>query len=91
DSAARRVLHWGVQQATGVARMVSQTAVLNPDAPDAANPCVPSAIHFADIDVAGVSGRIDRSLANKVRKLVDDHPDRALEVIRGWMAEGYRH
>ncbi len=60
-------------------------------APAPPNPCVPSAIHFEEIDVDGVSGRLDRSLVNKVRKLVADHPDEALEVIRGWMAEGYRH
>jgi len=68
----------------GVANMVPQETTIT-------NPCIPSAIHFEAIDVAGVSGRLDRSLVSKVRKLVDDHPDQALEVIRGWMAESYRH
>ena len=59
--------------------------------PDTPNPCIPSAVLLEEIDVAGVSGRVDGSLVNKVRKLVDDYPDQTLEVIRGWMAEGYRH
>lgn len=61
------------------------------DSSEPVNPCVPSAIVLGEIDIEGVSGRINKSLANKVRQLVDDHPDEALEVIRGWMAEGYRH
>lgn len=64
--------------------------------PPPPNPCTPSMIardgdELVEIDVAGISGRIDQSLVNKVRKLVDDHPDRALEVIRAWMAEDYLH
>ena len=34
--------------------------------------------------------RVEKSLVKKVRKLVEDFPDRALEVIRGWMAEAPR-
>ena len=29
-----------------------------------------------------------RSLNNKVEKLIEDHPDRALKVVRRWMDEG---
>lgn len=32
--------------------------------------------------------RVEQSLVKKVQKLVEDFPERALEVIRGWMAEG---
>ena len=39
------------------------------------------------IDVKGIEGNINNSLLNKVQRLIEDHPDRALEVIRGWMAE----
>ena len=59
--------------------------------PPASNPCIPSAILLGEIDVAGVSGRIGGALVNKVRTLVSDHPDAALEVVRRWMTEGYRH
>ena len=34
-----------------------------------------------DLDLNGIEGRISSSLTTKVRKLVDDRPDRALEVI----------
>ena len=76
----------------GVATMVPN-ANATPDltVPDTPHPCIPSAVLLEEIDVAGVSGRVDGSLVNKVRKLVDDYPDQTLEVIRGWMAEGYRH
>jgi len=70
--------------------MTPQDASINglPSAVPPLNPCVPSMV---EVDLDGVSGRIDQSLVNKVRKLVDEHPDRALEVIRAWMAEDYRH
>ncbi|MDD9877825.1 MAG: hypothetical protein OXR84_10335 [Magnetovibrio sp.] len=56
------------------------------------NPCIPSMVdELPEIDVAGIEGRIDRSLTAKVRRLIDDHPDRALEVVRAWMAEDYYH
>lgn len=32
--------------------------------------------------------RVEQSLVKKVQKLVEDFPERALEVIRGWMDEG---
>ena len=41
------------------------------------------------LDPARIEGRLDKSLFRKVCKLVDDFPDRALEVIRVWMAEGH--
>jgi flagellar biosynthesis/type III secretory pathway M-ring protein FliF/YscJ len=40
------------------------------------------------IDFDHIEGRIEKSLVQKVRKLVEDFPERALEVIRAWMAEG---
>jgi len=55
------------------------------------NPCTPSAVTLGMVDLDGIEGKISGSLAAKVRKLVDDHPDRALEVIRAWMAEGFVH
>jgi hypothetical protein len=61
------------------------------DMPIATNPCVPSAVLNGEIDLDGIEGQISGSLLNQVRKLVDDHPDRALEVIRAWMAEDYLH
>ncbi len=55
------------------------------------NPCVPSAVTLGNVDLDGVEGKISGSLTAKVRKLVDDHPDRALDVIRAWMAQEYWH
>ena len=40
------------------------------------------------INVDRIEERVEKSLAHKVRKLVEDFPERALEVIRAWMAEG---
>jgi len=40
------------------------------------------------IDVDRIEEQVEKSLAHKVRKLVEDFPERALEVIRAWMAEG---
>ena len=40
------------------------------------------------IDVDCIEERVKKSLVHKVRKLVEDFPERALEVIRAWMAEG---
>lgn len=37
------------------------------------------------IDVDEAEGRIKESSLNKVLKLIEDHPDRTLEVIRGWL------
>jgi len=42
----------------------------------------------AILDFGDIENRIEKSLVRKVRKLVDDYPERALEVIRAWMAEG---
>ena len=42
-----------------------------------------------DLDRPGfTTGRAEKSLLRKVRKLVEDFPDQALTVIRGWMAQG---
>ena len=41
----------------------------------------------AVLDIDRIEDRVDRSLLKKVQKLVEDFPERALEVIRGWMAE----
>ena len=40
------------------------------------------------IDVDRIEERVEKSLVHKVRKLVEDFPERGLEVIRAWMAEG---
>ena len=42
----------------------------------------------AILDSDRMHDRIEQSLVKKVRKLVEDFPERALEVIRGWMAKG---
>ena len=34
-----------------------------------------------------IENRVEKLLVKKVRKLIEDLPDRALEVIRAWMAE----
>ena len=44
--------------------------------------------HPAILDLEQMENRVEKSLVKKVRKLIEDFPDRALEVIRGWMAEG---
>ncbi len=40
------------------------------------------------LDLGRIEGRVEKSLIRKVRKLVEDFPDQALIVIRGWMALG---
>ncbi len=40
------------------------------------------------LDLDRIEGRVEKSLVRKVRKLVEDFPDQALIVIRGWMALG---
>jgi hypothetical protein len=71
--------------------MLAQSAVPSPAATPPPNPCIPSAVTLGDIDLAGIEGKISGSLAAKVRRLVDDHPERALEVIRAGMVEDYIH
>ena len=44
--------------------------------------------HPAILDLEQMESRVEKSLLKKVQKLIEDFPDRALEVIRGWMAEG---
>jgi len=63
---------------------------------EAASPVPPSANGFipsvGEIDVARVERRIERSLLKKVQGLIEDYPNEAVEVVRGWMAEDYyRH
>ena len=59
-------------------------AVMNAAAPTAVNErFAPTVIDFDHIE-----NRVEKSLVRKVRKLVEDFPERALEVIRAWMAEG---
>ena len=45
-------------------------------------------VNPAVIDLDRIEGRVEKSLVRKVRKLVEDFPDQALMVIRGWMAQG---
>ncbi len=45
--------------------------------------------HPAILDLEQMENRVEKSLVGKVRKLVEDFPDRALEVIRAWMAEAH--
>ncbi len=40
------------------------------------------------LDLDRIGGRVKQSLVRKVRKLVEEFPDQALIVIRGWMAQG---
>lgn len=40
------------------------------------------------LDLDRIEGRVEKSLVRKVRKLIEDFPDQALIVIRGWMAQG---
>lgn len=51
---------------------------------EAAPPPVPSA---AILDPARIAAEIDSALVTRVRRLVEAYPDRALAVVRGWMAE----
>ncbi len=67
-------------------------AVMNADAVPGAGTPPPTAVNerFAPtvIDFDRIEDRVEKSLVRKVRKLVEDFPERALEVIRAWMAEG---
>ncbi len=40
------------------------------------------------LDVNGIHEKVEKSLVKKVQKLVGDYPGQALQVVRGWMAEG---
>ena len=42
----------------------------------------------AILDSDRMHDQVEQSLVKKVQKLVKDFPERTLEVIRGWMAEG---
>jgi flagellar biosynthesis/type III secretory pathway M-ring protein FliF/YscJ len=41
----------------------------------------------AGLDAEAIGSRVERSLTTKVGKLIDDFPERAIEVVRGWLAE----
>lgn len=47
----------------------------------------PAAVAARGLDVDAIESRVERSLVKKVRRLIDDFPERALDVVRGWMAE----
>ncbi len=38
------------------------------------------------LDVVKIERRVEKSLAKRVGKLVDEFPDRTLRVVRDWMA-----
>lgn len=40
------------------------------------------------LDVVRIERRVENSLAKRVGRLIDEFPDRALMIVRGWMAEG---
>jgi len=40
------------------------------------------------IDINKVEGRVRASSVKKVGEIIDKHPDEALTILRGWMAEG---
>ena len=60
-------------------------ATANASGPGANGAEIP--FHPSVIDIARIEGGLEKSLLGKVRKLVDNFPERALEVIRCWMAE----
>ena len=41
----------------------------------------------AALDLEVIESRVERSLVRKVRRLTDDFPERAIEVIRVWLAD----
>ena len=43
----------------------------------------------SDVDIERVERRVEKSLAKRAGRLVDEFPDRALRVVRDWMAEGH--
>jgi hypothetical protein len=43
----------------------------------------------AAFDPETIDSRVEQSLVRKVRRLMDDFPEQSLDVVRGWMAEGY--
>jgi len=40
------------------------------------------------IDLSKVEGRVKASSVKKMGEIIDKHPDEALSILRGWMAEG---
>ncbi len=45
------------------------------------------AVVATGLDVDAIESRVERSLVKKVCKLIDDFPERSLDVVRGWLAE----
>ncbi len=39
------------------------------------------------LDLDHIESRVENSLARRVGRLIDEFPDRALMVVRAWMAE----
>jgi flagellar M-ring protein FliF len=59
--------------------------------PGAAVPGLPGAAAAEPesmIDISKVEGRVKASSAAKMGEIIDKHPDEALTILRGWMAEG---
>jgi len=57
------------------------------EAPAKASPVDTRNFSPAVLDMDEVDERVEKSILKKARKLVDVFPERALHVIRGWMAE----
>lgn len=64
---------------------------VSPPGPPAGFPGDGDTFPAPSLDIDGIEGRIERSLVRKVQKLIADHPDRALEVIRAWLWEQPLH
>ena len=39
------------------------------------------------LDVVRIERRVEKSLAKRVGRLIDEFPDRALRIVRDWMAK----
>lgn len=75
-----------------------QQALAGPggDGADMAGGDVPGAGGIEDVDEEGesmidlnrVEGRVKASSVKKIGEIIDKHPDEALTILRGWMAEG---
>lgn len=63
-------------------------AAMNPSATGADGTGEGIPFYPSQLDPVRIEGRLENSLLRKVRKLVDDFPDRALDIIRVWMAQG---
>jgi len=50
----------------------------------------PAGVAATGLDVDAIESRVERSLVKKVCKLIDDFPERSLDVVRGWLADDRR-